>query len=89
MLVQEWTVGGKGTRPTTAGDTSVQNKSFVERAAAIAILGDKAYFNNCKFVGRQDTLYGASNIRAAFNECTAMGGTDFIFGWYGCNILQI
>ena len=79
-VVQEWTVGGKGTRPTTAGDTSVQNKSFVERAAAIAILGDKAYFNNCKFVGRQDTLYGASNIRAAFNKCTAMGGTDFIFG---------
>lgn len=79
-VVQEWTVGGKGTRPTTAGDTSVQNKSFVERAAAIAILGDKAYFNNCKFVGRQDTLYGASNIRAAFNKCVAMGGTDYIFG---------
>lgn len=79
-VVVEWEAGGKGTRPTTYGDTSVQNKSFVERAAAIAILADKGIYDNCKFVGRQDTLYGAVNCRAYFKNGVAMGGTDYIFG---------
>ncbi len=64
-----------------AGDTSVQNKAYVERAAALATANgvDKAYFNNCKFVGRQDTLYLGTG-RSAFNECSIYGGTDYIFG---------
>lgn len=75
-----WDSGSKGQRPTTYGDTSVQNRSFVERAAAMAIVGDKAVFNNCKFIGRQDTLYGAQNIKVAFNKCDVLGAVDFIFG---------
>jgi exo-poly-alpha-galacturonosidase len=89
--VVEWATGGKGTRPTTYGDTSVQNGSFVERAAAIAVNGDKSVFNGCKFIGRQDTLYGDSGIKALFQKCDILGGTDYIFGgfisvFYQCNL---
>lgn len=86
-----WDSGSKGKRPTTYGDTSVQNRSFVERAAAMAIVGDKAAFNNCKFIGRQDTLYGAQNIKVAFNKCDILGAVDYIFGgmtavFYQCQL---
>ncbi|WP_434631432.1 pectinesterase family protein [Thermoanaerobacterium thermosaccharolyticum] len=74
--------GNKGIRPTTFGDTSVQNKSYVERAAALAIADNakEIYFNNCRFVGRQDTLYGGNGAIAAFNKSAIMGSTDYIFG---------
>ena len=74
--------GNKGVRPTTAGDTSVQDRSFVERAAALAITGgcEEIYFNNCKFIGRQDTLYGAETATVAFNKCDILGACDYIFG---------
>lgn len=67
---------------TTVGDTKVQEKEYVERAAALAILKDvsQIFFDNCKFVGRQDTLYGGGNTTAAFNNCSVYGGTDYIFG---------
>ncbi len=86
-----WENGSKGERPTTYGDTSVQSRSFVERAAAMAIVGDNAAFNNCKFIGRQDTLYGAQNIKAAFNKCDVLGAVDYIFGgmtavFYQCKL---
>jgi len=89
--VVEWATGGKGTRPTTAKDTSVQNRSFVERGAAIAINGDQSVFDGCKFIGRQDTLYGASGITSLFQKCDILGATDYIFGgitavFYQCNL---
>ena len=75
------TSSGKGERDHyEAGDVIVQNKSFVERAAAMAILNDKIQFTNCKFVGRQDTLYGQYDFRVYFRECEIYGGTDYIFG---------
>lgn len=66
----------------TVGDTKVQEKEYVERAAALAIYNNvkEVYFNNCKFVGRQDTLYGGTGVTAAFNKCDILGGTDYIFG---------
>ena len=75
-------VGNKGERPTTVGDTSVQDRSFVERAAALAITDNakEIYFDNCKFVGRQDTLYGGAGAVVAFNECSIYGAVDYIFG---------
>ena len=90
-IVVMWETGSKGERSTTVGDTSVQQKSYVERAAAIAIVGDKSVFNNCKFIGRQDTLYGGSNIMAVFEKCDILGGTDYIFGgmtavFYQCDL---
>ena len=62
--------------------TAVQDKAYVERAAALAIANNcsEIYFENCKFVGRQDTLYGGVGTTAAFYECSIYGGTDYIFG---------
>ncbi len=75
-----WENGSKGERPTKYGDTSVQTRSFVERAGAIAIVGDKSVFNNCKFIGRQDTLYGDAGIKAVFQRCDILGAVDYIYG---------
>ena len=65
-----------------AGDTTVQNKSYVERAAALALTASatESYFENCRIIGRQDTLYGAQAATAAFYDCAIYGGTDYIFG---------
>lgn len=65
-----------------AGDTSVQYKDYVERAAALAIMNNykNINFNNCSFISRQDTLYGGENVTAAFYDCDVYGGTDYIFG---------
>ncbi len=81
-VVQEWTSGGKGTRPTTLGSVAVQNKSFVERAAAIAYTksGDKSVLNNCRIVGRQDSFFGDQGARVVAYKGSLMGGTDYIFG---------
>jgi exo-poly-alpha-galacturonosidase len=81
-VVQEWASGGKGTRPTDYGNTSVQNKSFVERAAAIAYTnsGDRSVLNKCRVVGRQDSFYGAEGARVVAYKGSLMGGTDYIFG---------
>ncbi|MGN0426714.1 MAG: pectinesterase family protein [Agathobacter sp.] len=65
-----------------AGDTTVQDKKYVERAAALAIANNckNVSFDNCKFIGRQDTLYGGTDVTAAFYDCAVYGGTDYIFG---------
>lgn len=85
----------KGVRPVTAGDTSVQNKSFVERAAALAVANNvkQSFFKNCRFVGRQDTLFGGVDATAAFYKCSVMGACDFIFGgmtavFYKCDLVM-
>jgi pectin methylesterase-like acyl-CoA thioesterase len=81
-VVVEWVSGGKGTRPADLGNTSVQQRSFVERAAAIALANnsDKAVFNRCRIVGRQDTFFGGSNTRVVIYKGAVMGAVDFIFG---------
>lgn len=77
-----WTTGSPGARPTNAGNTSVQNKSFVERAAAIAIKNNiqKTILNKCRVVGRQDSFFGGSNSRVAVYKGDMMGAVDYIFG---------
>ncbi len=81
-VVVEWAVGGKGTRPKTQGSTAVQNRSFVERAAALAIANgtDKAIIYKCRVVGRQDALFGGVNSRFVMYKGSAMGAVDYIFG---------
>jgi len=81
-VVVEWVSGGKGTRPVTLGSTAVQNKSFVERAAAIAYTqsGDKSILYKCRVVGRQDSFFGAEGARVVAYKGSLMGGTDYIFG---------
>ena len=74
--------GSPGVRPTNFGNTAVQNKSFVERAAAIAITNntDKVILNKCRVVGRQDSFFGGSGARVAVYKGDMMGAVDYIFG---------
>lgn len=80
VLVME--SGYKGAeRSKVVGDTTCQDKAYVERAAALGLANSisEIVFDNCRFVGRQDTLYGGT-AKAYFNKCAIMGGTDYIFG---------
>ncbi len=81
-VVVPWESGSKGVRPTDVGNTSIQHKDFVERAAAFAIVNniDKTIINNCRMVGHQDTFFGGINSRVAVYKGAIMGGTDYIFG---------
>lgn len=53
----------------------------VGQAVAVRVDGDKVFFNNCKFLGFQDTLYAkGNNSREYYKNCYIEGTTDFIFG---------
>lgn len=81
-VVYEIEGAGKGTRPTDAGNTDVQKRSFRERACAIAFTktSDRAYLENCRVVGRQDAIYGDQGARVAVQGGVLMGACDYIFG---------
>ncbi len=66
----------------TVGSTAVQNRAYVERAAALAIYDNckDISFDFCKFIGRQDTLYGGRGAMVAFYNCSIYGAVDYIFG---------
>ncbi len=51
----------------------------VGQALAVNITADKVVFNNCRFLGRQDTYYGGRS-RQYLKSCYLEGSTDFIFG---------
>ena len=68
----------KPERTASLTDTEVQSSKYRERAAAMHVRGDKAVFENCTFISKQDTLY--IDGRVYFEECTVEGTTDFIFG---------
>ncbi|MBN2817734.1 MAG: T9SS type A sorting domain-containing protein [Bacteroidales bacterium] len=74
--------GNKGVRPTDYGNTAVQDRSFVERAAAIGVANgtDKVILNKCRIVGRQDSFYGGSGSRLVAYKGAMMGAVDYIFG---------
>ena len=81
-IVVMWTSGSKGLRPTTIGNTAVQDRSFVERAAAISIVNnvDKVVLNKCRVVGRQDSFFGGTGSRVVVYKGVMMGAVDYIFG---------
>ena len=81
-LLVMWDSGSKGERPVDYGNTSVQSRSFVERAAAIAIIGsaDKVILNKCRVVGRQDSFFGGGPARVVIYKGAMMGAVDYIFG---------
>lgn len=66
----------------TVGDTTVQGYAYKERAGALSMADNctEMYFENCKFIGRQDTLYGGDGTFAAFYDCDIQGSTDYIYG---------
>ncbi len=79
--VVEEASGSKGARPTEVGSTAVQDKDYIERAAALSIAGgDKIILNRCRVVGHQDSFYGSQNSRVVIYKGSMMGGTDYIFG---------
>jgi len=80
--VVELASGNKGVRPTIYGSTAVQDKSFVERAAAFAVKNgiDKVTLNKCRVIGRQDSFFGGTTARVVVYKGVMMGGTDYIFG---------
>jgi pectinesterase len=58
--------------------------SFGEGSQAVAVRvdGDKVIFENCRFLGNQDTLYPhGKNSRQYYKNCYIEGTVDFIFGW--------
>lgn len=50
-----------------------------EQAVALNIVGDKAAFYNCRFLGFQDTLCDHRG-RHLFKDCYIEGTVDYIFG---------
>jgi len=64
----------------------------VGQAVAVRIDGDMVVFENCRFLGFQDTLYPhGEGSRQYFRSCYIEGTVDFIFGWgtaffEGCTI---
>jgi pectinesterase len=76
----------------TASNITFQNDAGFTAGQAVAVEsdGDKATFNNCRFIGNQDVLF-VNNGRQYYQNCYIEGTTDFIFGsataWFGqCHI---
>ena len=69
-------------RPTDAGNTAVQARSYRERACALAFAkgSDRGLLKNCRIVGRQDALYGDNDVRVAIEGGILNGACDYIFG---------
>ncbi|GGA82132.1 hypothetical protein GCM10008015_23570 [Flavobacterium palustre] len=71
----------------TADNFKAKNITFenssgpVGQAVAVRVDGDKIIFDNCKFLGFQDTLYPRSTASSQYyKNCYIEGTTDFIFG---------
>ena len=53
----------------------------VGQAVAVRVDGDRVFFDHCRFLGHQDTLYSHGiNSRQYYRQCTIEGTVDFIFG---------
>lgn len=50
------------------------------QALAVNISGNFAAFNQCKFLGFQDTYYAADNTLQYLKDCYIAGTVDFMFG---------
>ena len=86
----------------TMEDMSVENSAGegkeIGQAVAVFTDGDFLFFNRCRFIGNQDTVYTYGRYgkfggvkRNYFLDCYIEGTTDFIFGpsiaWFeGCTI---
>nr|WP_321450893.1 pectinesterase family protein [uncultured Carboxylicivirga sp.] len=67
----------------TARNITFENSAGpVGQAVAVRIDGDKVVFENCRFIGNQDTLYPhGEGSRQYYKNCYIEGTVDFIFGW--------
>lgn len=60
------------------GTNSAIAQTANQPAVALLLQGDQQAFQNCKFLGYQDTLYTKGG-RSYFKNCTVSGDIDFIF----------
>lgn len=61
--------------------TIANTSGEVGQAVALSVNADRAYFENCSFLGYQDTVYTAGEgFKQYFKNCFIEGSTDFIFG---------
>ena len=67
----------------TARHITFENASgAVGQAVAVRVNGDRVVFDNCRFLGFQDTLYpNGIGSRQFYKDCYIEGTVDFIFGW--------
>jgi pectinesterase len=67
----------------TARNITFENSAGpVGQAVAVRVDGDRVFFNNCRFLGFQDTLYPhGKNSLQYYKNCYIEGTVDFIFGW--------
>jgi len=66
-----------------ARNLTVRNSAGPDSGQAVAlhVEADRAVFENCRFVGNQDTVYTAGEgARQYFDGCHVEGTTDFVFG---------
>ena len=77
----------------TAKNITFENSAGpVGQAVAVRVDGDQVIFENCRFIGNQDTLYPhGEKSRQYYKNCYIEGTVDFIFGWStavfeGCEI---
>lgn len=63
-------------------NTNVDSRAATERAAALVNYADKIEFNDCSFIGSQDTLYTGNYgyLKSYYKNCYIEGQTDFIYG---------
>lgn len=73
--------------------TDADSRAATERAAALVNYADEIEFNDCSFIGSQDTLYTGNreNLKSYYKNCYIEGQTDFIYGngdviFDGCEI---
>lgn len=67
----------------SASNITFQNDAGFSAGQAVAVEsdGDKAMFNNCRFIGNQDVLFtNNEKSRQYYQQCYIEGTTDFIFG---------
>jgi pectinesterase len=70
----------------TAKNITFENSAGpVGQAVAIYVVGDRASFINCRFLGFQDTIYtNGHGTREYYKNCYIEGTTDYIFGASTC-----
>lgn len=66
----------------TFKNLTIQNTAGpVGQAVALHAEGDRLMFENCRFIGDQDTMFASGeNSRQLYKSCYIEGTTDFIFG---------
>lgn len=74
--------------------TIINSAGPVGQALAISVTGTRCYFDNCGFIGNQDTVYTAGEgAYQYFKNCYIEGTVDFIFGeatvvFEGCTLKE-